>query len=376
MRETRSTRSWPAPPSPQCSRRCASQAGPVRRRHRRQRGGLPGARARCRHRLRLAHRLRVRPRPPPPTPLASALQALTLLIEQRLILEVARLAPRPTSGSSRRCARSRSPPPTSATARSSSHAPVRRRATGSSGPIPSSPSRTVPVAPRHHIPPHRLASKETRSISIATARRDPDPPPDQRTPRRCRPSRAEQAVADLLIALGPTPPTNTSWTRRAGSPAPTPSSSRHGRSTRRRSRTTRATTSSSWPATSRSTRCANTTFCRSTASPTSATSRRPDPRTVQAGPGRRAVRPTAAGAGAAHQADRRLAAGRARTQGRRRRARAEHLCMSLRGVHASGSRTVTSTLHGVLREDPRSRAEFFVDRSGPLTATTLIADER
>ena len=38
---------------------------------------------------------------------------------------------------------------------------------------------------------------------------------------------------------------------------------------------------------------------------------------------------------------------------------AEHLCMSLRGVHASGSRTVTSTLHGVVREDPRSRAEFF-----------------
>jgi GTP cyclohydrolase I len=38
---------------------------------------------------------------------------------------------------------------------------------------------------------------------------------------------------------------------------------------------------------------------------------------------------------------------------------AEHLCMSLRGVQASGSRTVTSALHGILREDPRSRAEFF-----------------
>ena len=38
---------------------------------------------------------------------------------------------------------------------------------------------------------------------------------------------------------------------------------------------------------------------------------------------------------------------------------AEHLCMSLRGVQASGSRTVTSALHGVLRSDPRSRAEFF-----------------
>ena len=38
---------------------------------------------------------------------------------------------------------------------------------------------------------------------------------------------------------------------------------------------------------------------------------------------------------------------------------AEHLCMSLRGVQASGSRTVTSALHGVLRDDSRSRAEFF-----------------
>jgi GTP cyclohydrolase I len=38
---------------------------------------------------------------------------------------------------------------------------------------------------------------------------------------------------------------------------------------------------------------------------------------------------------------------------------AEHLCMSLRGVHASGSRTVTSCLHGLLRDDVRSRAEFF-----------------
>jgi GTP cyclohydrolase IA len=38
---------------------------------------------------------------------------------------------------------------------------------------------------------------------------------------------------------------------------------------------------------------------------------------------------------------------------------AEHLCMSLRGVRAAGARTVTSTLHGLLRTDPRSRQEFF-----------------
>lgn len=38
---------------------------------------------------------------------------------------------------------------------------------------------------------------------------------------------------------------------------------------------------------------------------------------------------------------------------------AEHLCMTLRGVQAVGARTITSTLLGTLREDPRSRAEFF-----------------
>ncbi|WP_446666498.1 GTP cyclohydrolase I FolE [Flexivirga sp. B27] len=38
--------------------------------------------------------------------------------------------------------------------------------------------------------------------------------------------------------------------------------------------------------------------------------------------------------------------------------RAEHSCMTLRGVQATGSSTVTSTLLGKLRSDPRSRAEF------------------
>jgi GTP cyclohydrolase I len=37
---------------------------------------------------------------------------------------------------------------------------------------------------------------------------------------------------------------------------------------------------------------------------------------------------------------------------------AEHTCMSVRGARAVGSRTVTSTLLGRLRDDPRSRAEF------------------
>jgi GTP cyclohydrolase IA len=38
---------------------------------------------------------------------------------------------------------------------------------------------------------------------------------------------------------------------------------------------------------------------------------------------------------------------------------AEHLCMSLRGVRAAGARTSTSALRGLLREDARSRQEFF-----------------
>jgi GTP cyclohydrolase I len=37
---------------------------------------------------------------------------------------------------------------------------------------------------------------------------------------------------------------------------------------------------------------------------------------------------------------------------------AEHLCMTLRGVQAAGTRTITSTLLGTLRTDARSRTEF------------------
>ncbi|MFC5641671.1 GTP cyclohydrolase I FolE [Kitasatospora cinereorecta] len=37
---------------------------------------------------------------------------------------------------------------------------------------------------------------------------------------------------------------------------------------------------------------------------------------------------------------------------------AEHTCMTLRGVQATGSNTLTSTLLGTLRDDPRSRSEF------------------
>jgi GTP cyclohydrolase I len=45
---------------------------------------------------------------------------------------------------------------------------------------------------------------------------------------------------------------------------------------------------------------------------------------------------------------------------------AEHLCMTMRGVRAADTSTITSTLLGTLREDSRSRAEFLaLTRSAP-----------
>src|SRR3954447_21688341 len=44
---------------------------------------------------------------------------------------------------------------------------------------------------------------------------------------------------------------------------------------------------------------------------------------------------------------------------------AEHLCMSLRGVQKFGAKTVTSALHGLVRDDARTRGEFLA-----LTART------
>ena len=38
---------------------------------------------------------------------------------------------------------------------------------------------------------------------------------------------------------------------------------------------------------------------------------------------------------------------------------AEHTCMTLRGVRKPGARTVTSALLGLLRDDARTRGEFF-----------------
>jgi GTP cyclohydrolase I len=48
---------------------------------------------------------------------------------------------------------------------------------------------------------------------------------------------------------------------------------------------------------------------------------------------------------------------------------AEHLCMSLRGVRATGSLTVTSALRGLVRNDGRTRAEFLA-LAGPRSRPT------
>ena len=49
---------------------------------------------------------------------------------------------------------------------------------------------------------------------------------------------------------------------------------------------------------------------------------------------------------------------------------AEHLCMSLRGVQKPGSRTVTSALRGLVKDDARTRQEFLsLSRATPLPHT-------
>lgn len=37
---------------------------------------------------------------------------------------------------------------------------------------------------------------------------------------------------------------------------------------------------------------------------------------------------------------------------------AEHQCMTVRGVQATGAKTITSTMYGLLRDNPATRAEF------------------
>ena len=45
---------------------------------------------------------------------------------------------------------------------------------------------------------------------------------------------------------------------------------------------------------------------------------------------------------------------------------AEHSCLSTRGARVNGARTVTSALRGLIREDERTRTEFFMLATGRL----------
>jgi GTP cyclohydrolase IA len=52
---------------------------------------------------------------------------------------------------------------------------------------------------------------------------------------------------------------------------------------------------------------------------------------------------------------------------------AEHACMALRGVQKPGSRTVTSALHGLVRDDPRTREEFLSLTGGRSRADEVLS---
>lgn len=53
---------------------------------------------------------------------------------------------------------------------------------------------------------------------------------------------------------------------------------------------------------------------------------------------------------------------------------AEHMCMSLRGVEKPGARTLTSSLSGCLRDDPRARQEFLA-LAGAYPVPTGLSDQ-
>jgi GTP cyclohydrolase I len=55
---------------------------------------------------------------------------------------------------------------------------------------------------------------------------------------------------------------------------------------------------------------------------------------------------------------------------------AEHLCMSVRGVRSAGTSTVTSALHGLLRDRAESRAEFLALATTGLTKASQSPERR
>jgi GTP cyclohydrolase I len=133
--------------------------------------------------------------------------------------------------------------------------------------------------------------------------------------------------------------------------APEPSASRA-------SPTRRDTTSSSWCATSRSSRVHASPPAVSRGCSRRVSAGRTDRRPVEARPRRRVLCSQPPAPGATDNPDCRVPSSATRTQRSWVVLEAEHLCMSLRGAEVSGARTVTSALDGIVRDDPRSREEF------------------
>ena len=81
-------------------------------------------------------------------------------------------------------------------------------------------------------------------------------------------------------------------------------------------------------------------------------------RTEQDSAARRHLQPPPAGAGAAHEPDRRHHPRKGRPSGVAVVMEGTHLCMSMRGVQKQNSFAVTSAMHGIFRDKARTRMEF------------------
>lgn len=171
---------------------------------------------------------------------------------------------------------------------------------------------------------------------------------------------AERAVADLLVALGkdPTCEQLSDTPRRVArsyAELLTPASS-----ISRRSPTMRATTSWCWPGAFPCDRCASTICC-----PFHGVAHigyLPGKRILGLSKLARIIELFASDLQVQERLTQQVADGlqeRLAPKGVGVVIEAEHCCMTVRGVRASGSCTVTSALHGLLREDARSRQEFF-----------------
>ena len=188
--------------------------------------------------------------------------------------------------------------------------------------------------------------------------------PARSADRRCDLDRIARAVREILIAVGEDPerdglvatPDRVArmyaeiFVGLREDPGPAPHGHVRGR----------ATTRWSWCGTSRCTRRASTTWCRSTAWPTSRTS----PATTGASPGCRSWPGWSRATPGGPQVQERLTSQIADAMVESLRPKGvfvvlecEHLCMSMRGVRKPGTLTVTSAVRGIFKANAATRAE-------------------